>query len=338
MTSFSREIKEHLEINIAGLVCPDICLKVGAISKMGGVLALLAALSFTIDNIFIRKGLMGENPGSVWDIRFVISITCMSLFMLGALAATLLGYTIVQELTYLTFVDVLYLVIAGVLGPFAGAYLFSNAIAQIGASHTSALWTGSNPLFAALLGALFMGQIPDLIGMVSVLMIIGGIVVVGYHGHQETAVLLEKTKFAGGILALLSGICVALSQVARGVAMNMGATTNTAFFIYQGTALVVVTAVLYSKTRTFKHITKINKRSLLCYAASGTGMLSGSYFLLTSFTLIPVWQAVAIRNMQPILAILLSYMLLRKVDKISSRLVLGATLVTLGVVILNVYK
>lgn len=304
---------------------------------MGGIFALLAALSFTVDNIFIRKGLMSENPGSVWDIRFVISVTCMSLFFIGALAASLLGYPIVQELASLSFMDVLLLVIAGVLGPFAGAYLFSNAIAQIGASHTSALWTGSNPLFAALLGALFMGEIPDLIGMLSVLMIIGGIVVVGYHGHEETAVLLEKTKLAGGILALLSGVCVALSQVARGAAMNMGATTNTAFFIYQGTAFVVVTAVLFFKTKSFRHITQINRKSLLCYAASGTGMLSGSYFLLASFTLIPVWQAVAIRNIQPILAILLSCILLRKVDRISFRLVLGATLVTLGVVILNVY-
>ncbi|WP_243441137.1 DMT family transporter [Dethiobacter alkaliphilus] len=303
---------------------------------MGGVLALFAALSFTLDNIFIRKGLLGEKPGTVWDVRFIVSSTCLMLFIIGAVVATLLGYPFVQELMQLSLTDILLLVVAGILGPFAGAFLFSTAIAQIGASHTSALWTGANPLFAALLGVVFMGDIPDLLGIISVLMIIGGILIVGYHGHAETTKVLE-TKLAGGLLAILSGVCIALSQVVRGTAMTMGATTNTALFVYQGTAFFVVTAVLLFKRKNLLHIKQISRRSLLCYTVSGTGMLLGSYFLLASFNFIPVWQAVAIRNIQPLFAILFSCLLLKKVDRISFRLVLGATLVTAGVVILNVY-
>jgi len=53
--------------------------------------------------------------------------------------------------------------------------------------------------------------------------------------------------------------------------------------------------------------------------------------------MIPVWQAVAILSIQPLLVLFLSWLFLKQVDKISYRLIIGACLVTLGVVSLNVY-
>jgi drug/metabolite transporter (DMT)-like permease len=140
---------------------------------MGGLFALLAALGFTIDNILTRKGLMEENPGTIWDIRLVVSLTAMTFFLVGISTATLLGFNILQEFKQVSYLAILLLIVAGVLGPFLGAFLFSTAIAQIGASHASALWAGSNPLFVALLAMVFLGEIPDLIGIFSVLIIVG---------------------------------------------------------------------------------------------------------------------------------------------------------------------
>ncbi len=298
----------------------------------------MAALCFTVDNILTRKGLMGENPGSVWQIRFVVSLTSVSGFLVGVSAASLFGFNIIQEFLLLSLMDVVLLVAAGLLGPLVGALLFTTAIAQIGASHASALWGGSNPLFTMLFAIVFLGETPDLIGILSVLIIVGGIVVVGYHGHEGTVMLLEKTKLAGGVIALLSGICVSFSQIGRGAALSNGATPSTAFFIFQMTSFMVMTMVCFAKAKSFQFLKQIGRKSVYCYVGAGIGILVGAYSLLISFTLMPVWQAVAIRNIQPILAVLFSWMFLKKVDKISLRLVLGATLVTLGVVILNVYK
>ncbi|GEM_PF-1753486 len=304
---------------------------------MGGIFALLAALGFTFDNILIRRGLMEESPGNVWDIRLVSNLTSVCIFFMWVSIAIFFSNNFIQEFRYISFTAVLVLMLSGVLGPLIGALLMATAIGQIGPSHASALWGGSNPLFAALLAFVFLGELPNLIGMFSVLIIAGGIIVIGYHGHAGTVMLLKKTKLAGGVIALLSGLCFAFSHVGRGVALNLGATPNTAFFIFHTTALIITTIVCFKKSRSLKYIKHISRKSLYCYAGSGIGVFVGSYGILIAFTLIPVWQAVAIRNIQPVLVIYFSWVFLKKVDNINLRLVLGAVLVTIGVVILNVY-
>ena len=304
---------------------------------MGGMFAILAALSFTFDNILIRKGLTEEHPGSIWDMRFVISLASICVFIGGVFIAALFGFNIKEELEHLSFSAVFILIISGALGPLLGAVLYSIAIAQIGASHTAALFGGSNPIFATLLAVVFLAEVPDLIGLFSVVIIVGGIVVVGYHGHEGTVMLLEKTKIAGGIIALLAGVTAAVSQIGRGAALNLGATPITALFIFHATALVIVTVICLINKGNLSYLKHISRKSLYCYSGSGTALLAGNYFFFISLTLIPAWQAVAIRNIQPILVLFMSWIFLKTVDRINWRLIFGAALVTLGVIILNVY-
>ncbi len=308
------------------------------LSIMGGIFALLAAFSFTVDNILIRKGLMEENCGNIWEIRFVVTLITLCTFVLGVFIAAIFGFNIIQEFAYLSHIDVLLLVLAGLLGPLIGMLLFTAAIAQIGASHAAALWGGSNPLFTTLFAVIFLGEMPDMVGILSVLLIIGGIVVVGYHGYEGTVMLLEKTKLAGGVIALLSGVCVSFSQISRGAALGQSATANTAFFIFQITSFIVIVIVCFIKAKNFNFLKRISRKSLGYYSGAGIAILIGAYSLLVSFTLMPIWQSVAIRNIHPILAVIFSWLFLKKVDKISLRLVVGAVLVTLGVVVLNVYQ
>ncbi len=304
---------------------------------MGGLFALLASLGYSSFNILNRRGMMNNNPGNVWDIRLIGSFSTLSVFCLGVAVLAFFNINIIQEFMHLTVQAVLLLILSGVLGAFVGALFITMAISQIGASQTSVLYGGSNPLFAVLLSIILLNEIPDLIGMLSVLAIITGIVIVGYHGHEGTVVLLEKTKLAGGIIALSAGLCFALAHMARGIALNLGATPNTAFIIPQTMSLIIITAFFYSQSRKLKDLKSINRKSLYCYIGGGIGIIVGAYSTLIAFTMIPVWQAVAILSIQPLLVLILSCLFLKQVDKISYRLIIGACLVTLGVVSLNVY-
>ncbi|MDW7739460.1 MAG: EamA family transporter [Bacillota bacterium] len=305
---------------------------------MGGIIVLIAALGFSLDSIFVRKGLIEENSGNVWDIRFISSLTTFILFVIGIFIAILFGFDLAEEFKLITFPAVLLLIMAGILGPLIGSLLMSMSIGQIGASQASALWGGSNPFFAALLAYFFLGEKPGLIGLFSILLIVIGITVIGYHRYEGTAMLLKKTKLAGGFIALLSGLSFSLSQVSRGAALKMGATPNTAFLVFFFTTAFLLLIITYFKNKgNLKRITSINRKSLYCYIFSGISVLVGAYGLLTAFTLIPVWQAIAIRNIQPLIVIILSWFFLKQVDRINLRLILGAFLVTVGVVILNIY-
>ncbi len=304
---------------------------------MGGFLALIAALSFTLDSILIRKGLTGENAGNVWQIRLVTMSVTLAVYLLLAFFAEMAGLNVIQEFKALSFEGLAVLILAGVMGPLMGLLLLTSAIGQIGSSHASALWGGANPLFATLFAFIFLGEMPDLLGVFFVLMIIGGIVIVGYHRHAGTVVLMKKTQVAGGIIAILSGVCIAISQIGRGAALNLGATPGTALFIFQITALIVIALVCLRKPGSFKYLKQISRKSFHYYVGAGICNFVGAYSLLTAFLLLPVWQAVAIRNIQPVFVVIFSMLFLKEVDKVNFRLIMGTILVTLGVVFLNIY-
>jgi len=304
---------------------------------MGGFFALLAALCFTLDSILIRIGLTEDNSGNVWEIRLVSMSMTLGMFVMAAAIAEVLGFNIIREFKALSLEILLILILSGIMGPLLGLLLLTTAVAQVGSSHASALWGGSNPLFATLFAYVVLSETPDLIGKLSVLMIIAGIVVVGYHRHAGTIMLMKKTKLAGGIIAILSGLCVAFSQIGRGMALDIGATPNTAFFVFQATALTVIAMVCFRKTVNFGMLKRISRKSIYFYLGAGICNFVGAYSLLMAFTLIPVWHAVAIRNIQPVFAVILSFILLKQIDIINIRLILGAFLVTAGVVVLNLY-
>ncbi len=304
---------------------------------MGGFLALLSALGFTCQTVFTRRGLMGKNAGNLWEIRFVISFMSLVAFIIGAFLASFYGLDVIQDFKELSFLAVILLILQGGLGDFLGGIFLTTAIAQIGASHASALRGGSNPLFATLLAIIILGERPGILGLLFVLMIITGIVVVGFREHVGTLSLFEKTKISGGVFALLGGLAMSLSHIARGAAINLGATANTGYVIGLITALVVFAIVCIVKSGTFNPFRQIDRYSIIYYAVASLGHIVGGYALFTAFTLIPVWQATAIRNIQPLLTIFLAWLFLKEAEKINLRLCVGAVLVTLGVVFLNVY-
>ena len=304
---------------------------------VGGFLALLAALGYTVYNILMRRGLMEENPGSIWDTRLIVSFATMVIFFIGAFIAELLGYGVLQDFKDLSLMALLFILLSGTFGALIGAFFLTMAVAQIGASQTSVLSGGTNPIFTTLLGIVFLGQVPDLIGIIAVLVIVGGIICVGYHGHEGTIALLEKTRLAGGVIALLAGLSFALAQVAKGEALNLGATPNTAFVIGQTIPFVISIIICLKKSGGLAYLKDISRESLYCYLGASIGIVLGVYCLLAAFTFIPVWQAVAILGIQPLIAVFLSWIFLKKADKVSLRLIYGAVLVTFGVVILNVY-
>lgn len=305
---------------------------------MGELYALFAALGFTFQFIWTRRGLMEERSGNAWEVNFIVFSAALFAFCIGIIIATFTGFNFIQEFYFLNLLALLLLLIQGILGSLVGSFLVTIAIAQIGAAHTSAIVAGANPLFTTIFAVIILGEKPPFLGIIAVLMIISGITVVGYRHNVGTIPLFKKTKIKGGFFALISGLSYSLSQIARGAAINQGATPNTALLISTIATLVIIAIICTIKSRHFNWIKMINTKSLYYYSGSGIGALVGSYALLTAFTIIPVWQAIAIRNIQPLLAVILARILLKKEEIINLRLVLGAMIVTIGVVILNIIK
>jgi len=81
---------------------------------MGGFLALLAALSFSLDSILIRKGLSEKNAGNIWEIRFVSMSMTLDIFIVTAVTAETMGFYIIKDFKELSAGILLILLLSGI--------------------------------------------------------------------------------------------------------------------------------------------------------------------------------------------------------------------------------
>jgi len=296
---------------------------------MGELLAFIAAFGFAAQNASIRRGQMENNQGGIINAHLIISLSLLIMLTIALIIAYFFGFNIITEISSLNLKAFFFIVLEALLGPLNGLFLIATATGQIGASRTSTLRT-SNPLFTVFLAAIFLRESPGIFGVLAVLIIITGIIISSYHSSSEVIALMPKTKLSGNFIALAAGFSFSLAQIARGLAIQNGATPILITLLgYQITFLLLLIYYRY-KYGSF-NFTNINKVSIKHYFLAGVGALIGTYALAMSFTYIPVWQAVAIRNLQPLLSIILAFIFLRKSEIITRRLIVGTIIVIIGV-------
>lgn len=305
----------------------------------GVLFAFLASLGLSTQSIFITYGLMESNKKNDMILHtgsalFITLITSQIFLVMGFIIGRYFGYDFFAESRLLTVKAILYIICEGILGSLSGLLLVTFAIAYIGPARTSAL-RSSNPLFTIILAVVLLDEKASLLSWIAILVLVTGLIIVSYRKDDSVdhTTLASKNKIKGNVLAVSAGFFFALSQIARGAALNNGATPNTVQFFGTLTAIVLLVIILYIRSGGFKHFPRPNLRELYFFSASGFSTLVGRYALLLSFTYIPVWLAVAIRNTQPLIVIVLACIFLNKTEQVNPRLLLGTTLIIGGAVI-----
>ncbi len=308
---------------------------------MGEFLAFIAALLFSSQVLLIRWGLSKkgrQKDNTVEETQIIMLFFGILFLLLGIfLARTFANYSLLGDLKELNYYSFFLLIVEGLLGPLSGLYLVTLAIGQIGASRTSAL-RASNSLFAVILAVLILREAPGIWGFAGVLTISVGIGIVSYRSEKESTSMLPKTKMKGTLIALLSGLSFALSQIARGAALGQGATPTSAIVVSSFSALLFILLYYLIKEKRLKGLRRcFSSKNIMHYAAAGMLTIAGRYALLLSLLYIPVWLAVAIRNTQPLIVLAFSWVFLKKTEIVNFRLVAGTTLIMGGVWVLIFY-
>jgi drug/metabolite transporter (DMT)-like permease len=309
---------------------------------VGYILAFFAALGFTMVAVFLRRGLAEENCGSIKVAQFIIISFSLLLFMIGACTASILGYRILDDFATLNTSSVLLIAVDGLLSPLAGTFLVAMAVSKIGAARYSAL-RGSNPLFVTILSVLLLGERINKYGFVGVLVLVLGISIVSSKSEEKALSFNSDTKISGSIYALLSGLAFALAHISRGAALERGATPNATFLISFLLACIVLLYFCRVESGNFKFFVSgkslryssffrhINRKSIALYLLAGLSNTIGAYSMVISFTFIPVWLAVVIRNIEPLMTLIISILFLKQIEIVDTRLAVGVLFVIIGV-------
>ncbi len=307
-------------------------MKTEDIISMGELLALSSALMYAFHATILRWGLSKDKQSnSVMEIQLINLFFGLSFLFISVLLGILfLDYSLINEFASINGYSFFLVVLEGLAGPLAGLFLVTTAIGQIGASRTTILLT-TNILFTALFSIFVFGENPGLPGFLGIATMFTGIFIVSHKSEEETVPMLPRHKIKGVFLALLSALCFTFSQIARGEALDHGATPVSTLIIGCLSAMIFVTIYCVLKGSPKEIFSHFSFKSASSYAVGGILVIFARLVLLLAFTFVPVWIAVAIRNTQPLMVLLITWLFFRKTEVVNFKIVFGACLILGGI-------
>jgi len=108
------------------------------------------------------------------------------------------------------------------------------------------------------------------------------------------------------------------------------------FFTYALSLIGVVPALLLARGQSEKRdVLRINKRGLVLVIVAGLLGSAGQYFRYLALQIIPVTIVATINGTNPAITLVLSYLLIKEVEFIDRKTILGIVVSILGVVLVS---
>ncbi len=241
----------------------------------GLVLAAVGGLVLTVDIPFLRLA-----NGEPWSVMFVRSITVLAAVMLFVLITRMSGRKpprlVPGKIGWL----VTFIYGAGAVAFLAAVYLTSTA--------NLVFILAFNPMFAALLSWIFLGERPKTVTLLAMIIMAGGVFIIVREG-------LGGGNFLGDMLALVAGFSIAAAiTITRASGKDMGFTALVASLVPLAVSGVVVLLngiIIEQPLWLLINGVLIIPISFFCLAAAPkflTGAEVAMFYLLET-VLAPVW-------------------------------------------------
>jgi len=277
-------------------------------------LALGAALLSAVATIFIRQGLRGSDPYSGFWINLIVGT--------AALWAAVL---VTGGAIHLSTKSVLLFVLAGLIGTVGGRLLRFLAIDKVGASVASAV-LNLQPLISTGLAIVFLGEDVTMPIVLGTIIIVAGTVLLSSSGHRLG---FRPWQIA---LPLGSAICFGVVAILRKVGLSqMGPVVGTAINVT--TALIAYSALMLASGH--RGILACRGRTLGYFVGAGLTENVAVFLTIVGLSLGAVSVVTPLTATAPIFVLLLSPFLLRGVEILNGRVVVGTLLIVFGVYLIT---
>lgn len=278
------------------------------------VLALAGALCSAMATVMIRRGLGTSNSYTGFWINLAVGTVCVwvpTLLMVpvSALHAKALPFFIAS----------------GILGTVAGRFLRFLGIEKVGAPVSAAI-NNLNPFISTGFAILLLGErvtLPILAGT--------GVIVLG------TMLLSMSGRYVGFrprhlVYPFMSAVCFGAVAIVRKLGLSH-APPIFGFAINVTTAWIAFTAYLAASgnLRTLA----CNGKSLWYFVGAGVAENLGVFLVLVALSLGQVSVVTPLNGTAPLFVLVLSWLCLQGVDRLTGRIVLGSMLIVLGVFLLT---
>jgi uncharacterized membrane protein len=280
------------------------------------IVAIFSAMGWAGDSVLVR---LGTRRSSIFAALF------MSFLVSATLTWTYLFVT--TPLDFLRSPAMLYFLISGCLQPLVVRALFYEGLTRIGVARAGPL-RGAEPLFAAAIAVVFLHERPSLAVYSGTVLIVTSVWIISGRQSGETQWRLLDTAFP-----LAAALISAVSQSLRKQGLNILPNPFVATVTVTTTSVVLLSLFLLTTKRI--HVLRMERASLVFFLLAAVTATTAQVLNFVALGRGQVSAIIPLLNTTPLFIILFSKLFLRGVEKVTSRIVVGAILMVTGIVLIT---
>jgi DME family drug/metabolite transporter len=277
-------------------------------------LALVTSVSNAISAVLIAKGLSDSDPLSA--CLLTTTIQALALLILGVFNTPILDWT-----------AIVLFALNGLFALWLGRLLYFVAVERIGVAASSAI-IGSNPLLSTLLAVIFLSEQVGQTTLAGVILVVLGVFLIS--GSRKVIVNLWTM-----VIPLLSALSYAVSNVLRKAALNVQPEPLLGAQVASVAGTLGLLGYLLISGRLSQ--LKVSRRNLGYFTSAGFVAAVGWLTFMIATEGGPVSVVTTIVFSYPLFSLLLSWIFLRKEERLTLRLAVGCLVIVVGVVLVSVF-
>jgi DME family drug/metabolite transporter len=286
---------------------------------IGEVLAILSAATSAISVVLVRKY---SNQASTFNISLAIS--WVGMLVLWPLALVLTDFSSANIMSVLLFA------LSGVLTPGFVRLLYYQGMKKLGASVNSSLFA-IYPLYTSLLAMLFLTEILAPGNWIGIFFVFLGGVLVEWSSREAHG--QNKHSKIDLIYPIMGGIALGVGSILRKYALIQFDAPVLGVAVAYTTSLLPFIAILVFSAPTRKELSL--KRDMRLFWVAGVGQAITWMLGFYALSLADVSVITPLLSIEPVFVALFAFIYLRKIERVSTKLVVSIILTVLGVALVT---
>jgi len=295
---------------------------------MAILFAVITCVDYAVDNYFVRRGL-AKTPDPL--AATVITLSVNFLFFVILSLVFIPGHLIRLEWIYL-------FIIAGILAPGCGRALSYKGIETLGLSITIPI-VNAESLFAVVMAILFLNEPITLPVVTGIAAVVSGLSLLGYEtGKTREGQARRIIHYRYLIYPILASIVYGVSVFFRKLGLNAVRSPILGATFTSGTSWCIFVIALLARGNVKSVYHQMKSISLVFFMLGGVATCIGWFALFHALDLGRVSIVTPIATSNSLVTLLISYLFLRHLERVTVRILLATVLVVGGVILLSVAK
>ena len=288
---------------------------------IGVALALLSAMSAGLSLILVRRNLEKSN-----FIYISLTITIVGNIILWPLALA------VTDLNAVNPEGLLFFVLAGLLAPGIARLFYYKGMETAGISANATIYA-TYPLYTSIVAILLLGEALTTENWIGLVCIIAGVISVGRIVNNGENGSRNATK-KGLIIPMAGSLAFAFSYIVRKEALNIYNQPLLGVSVGYTTSLIVyLLAMAFSK---HTGTSGFSRNDIKMFWKPGVGMAMAWVLSFLALSQEMVSIVAPVLQTELLFILFFTYIFLRKIEKLSPKLVVSSLLIVAGVILISI--